>query len=174
MPGNIQRQSPENSVPSVPRQHPLMMLRDEVDRLFDSFFPSPMGRHGLFEMDPLRRMGLFGRSGDVMPDVDIKETADKLEICAELPGMDEKNVDVAVRDRVLTISGEKKSETKDEGTNYHLSERTYGRFVRSFQLPDSADEDQIAADFSKGVLTVTVPKRPGATQAEKKISVQVH
>ena len=174
MAGMMQKNAPETTTPLAAHLNPLMSLREEMDRLFDSFFPSPMGRRGMLELAPFRNVGLLGRGNEVMPDVDIRETADKLIICAELPGLDEKDVEVAVRNDVLTISGEKKSETKEESADYRLSERTYGRFVRSFQLPESADEDQIAADFSKGVLTVTVPKRPGAEQHEKKIPVQTH
>ncbi len=175
MAGNVQKHSSETAVPSAPPQHPLMSLRDEVDRLFDSFFPSMTGRRGLFELDPFRRLGGWVRSaGELAPEVDVKETDERFEITAELPGMDEKDVEVTVREGLLVISGEKKMETKEERADYHLSERSYGRFIRSFRLPETADEDSIAADFCKGVLTVIVPKTAEAQKQEKKIEVKPH
>ena len=176
MAGNIQKQSPENAVPpAAPSQHPLMALRDEVDRLFDNFFPTVAGRHGLFDMDPFRRLGGWMRpGGDLATEVDVKETDDRFEITAELPGMDEKDVEVTLREGMLTISGEKKMETREEKANYHLTERSFGRFVRTFRLPNTADEDKISAEFTKGVLHVIVPKTAAAEPHEKKIEVKPH
>lgn len=175
MAGNIQKHSPEDTTPpTTPPAHPLMSLREEVDRLFDSFFPTALGgRKGLFDLDPFRRLGGWVRpAGDLAPEVDVKETPARFEITAELPGMDEKDIDVTVRDGLLVVSGEKKMETKEEGADYHLTERTYGRFTRSFRLPEAADQDHIAASFAKGVLTVVVPKVPEAPKPEKKIDVK--
>jgi HSP20 family protein len=176
MAGNIQKHSPETAVPpAAPTQHPLLSLRDEVDRLFDSFFPTVAGRRGLFDMDPFRRLGGWVRSGgELAPEVDVKETDERFEITAELPGMDEKDVEVTLREGMLTISGEKKMETKEDKANYHLTERSYGRFVRTFRLPDTADEDGISAGFTKGVLSVIVPKTAAARAHEKKIEVKPH
>ena len=175
MAGNVQKHSPETAAPPAPPQHPLMSLRDEVDRLFDSFFPAMIGRRGLFDIDPFRRLGGWVRSGgELAPEVDVKETDERFEITAELPGMDEKDVEVTVREGLLVISGEKKMETKEERADYHLSERSYGRFLRSFRLPETADDDAISADFAKGVLTVIVPKTAEAQKQEKKIEVKPH
>jgi HSP20 family protein len=171
MAGNIQKTNQETGTP-VARSHPLMTLRDEVDRLFESFFPTA---HGMFELDPFRRAGAAFRSlGDIAPEVDVKETGDRFEITAELPGLDEKDVEVSIRDGILAISGEKKSERKEEKADYHLSERSYGSFTRAFRLPETADEEKVEAEFSKGVLTVSVPKRPEAKRQEKKIEVKAH
>ncbi len=174
MAGNIQKHSPETAVPpAAPQQHPLMALRDEVDRLFDSFFPTVAGRRGLFDMDPFRRLGGWVRSGGgLAPEVDVKETDERYEITAELPGMDEADIEVTLREGMLTISGEKKMETKEEKADYHLTERSYGRFVRTFRLPETADEDKISAGFAKGVLSVVVPKTAAAPAHEKKIEVK--
>ncbi len=176
MASNIQRQSPETGAPAVSGRGALMSLRDEVDRLFDTFFSAPFARPGgMFELDPFRRLGgVFRMDGGLNPEVDVKETGEKYEITAELPGLDEKDVEVTVREGVLAISGEKKMETKEEKADYHLTERTYGKFVRAFRLPETADTDKIAAEFSKGVLTVTVPKHEEAQKQEKKIDVKVH
>jgi HSP20 family protein len=82
-----------------------------------------------------------------------------------------KGVEVGVRDGVLSLKGEKKSERDAKKDTYHLVERSYGSFERSFQLPDSANDAQIKADFNKGVLRVVVPKRAEAVKAEKKIPI---
>ncbi|MGE5545755.1 MAG: Hsp20/alpha crystallin family protein [Solirubrobacterales bacterium] len=173
MTGKTQRNEPETATPPAVRTgHPLMTLRDEVDRLFDNFFP--MAR-GMFEVDPFRRVGAAFRSmGDIAPEVDVREMGDRIEIAAELPGVDENDVSVTVKDGVLSISGEKKSERKEEKTDYHLTERSYGSFVRSFRLPETCDDEHIAADFSKGVLTVTIPKRELPESGEKKIEIKGH
>jgi HSP20 family protein len=78
---------------------------------------------------------------------------------------------VLLRNGVLTLKGEKKSERDEKKDTYHLVERSYGRFERSFQLPDSADEGQIKAEFNRGVLRIVVPKRAEAVKAEKKIPI---
>jgi HSP20 family protein len=159
------------SSPALRTFHPLMGLRDEVDRLFENFLPSAFGR-SLLDIDPWRG-GAFRSLGDITPHMEVRELADAYEITAELPGMDEKDVTVKVQTGMLTIAGEKKAEQSEEKGEITLSERAYGSFVRAVRLPDGADADAIKADFAKGVLTVTVPKRPGGTD-EKKIEVQVH
>lgn len=168
MAGNIRKHEPE----SVPQAHPLMALREEVDRLFDNFFPTA---RGMMDVDPFRRIGTaFRAMGDIAPEMDVKETEAGIEISAELPGLDEKDVSVTVRDGVLSIAGEKRAERKEEKADYHLSERSYGSFTRSFRLPESVDDEHIAADFSKGVLIVSVPKKAEAVREEKKIEIKGH
>lgn len=159
------------SVPAPATHHPLMNLREEVDRLFDNFFPVAFGR-SLLDLDPLRQSA-FRTVGDIAPRMDVAESADRYEITAELPGVEEKDVTVKVQSGILTISGEKKSERTEENGDMHLSERSYGSFLRSVRLPDNADADGVSADYSKGVLTIAVPKRPEGKD-EKKIEVKVH
>ena len=106
------------------------------------------------------------------PAVDVAETEKAYEITAELPGMDEKNIEVKFADGLLTITGEKKEEKEEKKKDYYLSERSYGSFQRSFQVPDSVDADKIEATFKKGVLTVTLPKTAAAQKAAKKIDVK--
>jgi HSP20 family molecular chaperone IbpA len=86
-------------------------------------------------------------------------------------GMDESNIDVKFSDGTLTIKGEKKDEREEKQKDYHLSERRYGSFQRSFGVPDGVDADKIEAHFKNGVLTVTLPKRPEAQKSEKKIAI---
>ncbi len=104
-------------------------------------------------------------------DLDVRENDHELVFEAELPGMDEKDVQVSVRNGMLFLKNEKKSERDEKKDTYHLVERSYGSFERSFRLPEAADQENITADFDKGVLRVVVPKRPEAAKAEKTIPI---
>ena len=106
------------------------------------------------------------------PAVDVINKEKAYEITAELPGMDESNIDVKFSDGALTIKGEKKDEREEKKKDYYLSERRYGSFQRSFGVPDGVDADKIEAQFKNGVLTVTLPKTAEAQKSEKKISVK--
>ncbi|TIO80260.1 MAG: Hsp20/alpha crystallin family protein [Mesorhizobium sp.] len=104
--------------------------------------------------------------------MDLVEKANAYEITAELPGIDEKNIEIKLANNVLTIKGEKNEEKEEKEKDYYLSERRYGSFQRSFQLPEGVDADKIDASFAKGVLTVKLPKTAEARKAEKKITVK--
>lgn len=138
-------------------------FRTEMDRLFDRFaggFGMPtLGR--FFDVAPTVRTALTMP----VPAVDISEDDAGYKITAELPGLEEKDVEVTLTDDVLTIKGQKSAETEKQEKNLYLSERSYGAFQRAFVLPDGVDAEKIAADVAKGVLTVTVPK---AAPAQKK------
>jgi HSP20 family protein len=151
---------------------PFESLRREVDRLFEDFaggiWRSPFGRSS-FDFEPgWRSTSAMG----VVPAVDVTETDKAYEVKAELPGIDEKNVEVKVTDGVLTIKGEKQEEKEEKKKDYYLSERSFGSFQRTFQIPNGVDLDKIEANFKKGVLTVTLPKSTEAQTAEKKITVK--
>jgi HSP20 family protein len=107
-----------------------------------------------------------------VPAVDLAETDKAYTVTAELPGMDEKDIDVSINGDMLVIKGEKRQEKEEKNKNYYLSERSYGQFQRSFSLPTGIDRDKIAAEFSKGVLTLTLPKSAEAQQQQKKIEVK--
>lgn len=107
-----------------------------------------------------------------MPAVDVVEKENSFEITAELPGLDEKDVEVKLVGNSLVIKGEKRQEHKEEKDGYHLSERSFGSFQRSFALPDGVDREQIEAKFGKGVLRVSLPKHPGTGEGAKTISVK--
>jgi HSP20 family protein len=149
--------------PATRYRDPFAEMRSEMDRLFDNF----LGR------------GFFGRSGlptvqaptVAAPDVDIRENDKELVIEAEMPGLDEKDINVSLRDGVLTLKGEKKSQREEKKDTYHVMERNYGAFQRSFQLPETIDEERINASFDKGVLRIAIPKRPEAVKAERKIPI---
>ena len=101
-----------------------------------------------------------------MPSMDLSETDKEIEITAELPGLEEKDIQLNVADNVLTIRGEKKNEREETKKDYHMVERSYGSFTRSVQLPDGVNPDNIKAVIAKGVLKVTVPK-PAPSQSKK-------
>ena len=106
------------------------------------------------------------------PRIDVSQSNTEYCFSAELPGVDEKDVEVTLSDGVLTIKGEKKSETKEEKGHFLRSERHCGAFQRSFSLPSDIDEGKVQASFDKGVLTVTVAKSAKAKSATKRIEVR--
>jgi len=110
--------------------------------------------------------------GAAAPAVDVAESEKAYEITVELPGMDEKNIEVKVSNGSLTIKGEKQEEKEEKKKDYYLHERHFGSFERSFALPDGVDSNKIEAAFKKGVLTVTLPKKPEAQKPAKKIEVK--
>lgn len=152
--------------------HPFDSLRREVDRLFQDFehgsWRSPL-RGSLFDSPPLwRRQMTWGAA----PAVDILEKDGGFEVTVELPGMDEKSIEVNVANGCLTIKGEKQEEKEEKKKDYHLQERHFGSFERRFQVPEGVDASKIEANFRKGVLTVTLPKRAEAKKAEQKIAIK--
>jgi HSP20 family protein len=152
--------------------HPFESLRREVDRLFEDFdrdfWRLPM-RRSTFDLEPFWRREL---SWGVTPAVDIIEKDAAYEITADLPGMDEKSIEVKLTDGNVTIRGEKQEEKEEKKKDYFLHERHFGSFERSFAVPKDVDADKIDASFRKGVLTVTLPKKPEAQKPAKKIEVK--
>jgi HSP20 family protein len=150
---------------------PFEGLRNEIDRLFDDFgrgFWRPSHR-SFFPAAPIFQRQL---TWPTMPAVDVVETEKAYEITAELPGMDEKNIEVKVADGVLTIKGEKHEEKEQKEKDYYLQERSFGSFERSFEVPNTVETDKIEASFKKGVLTLTLPKKAEAQKPAKKIDVK--
>ena len=141
--------------------NPVFSLQRDVNRIFEDFwkrFDQPFGA--------------FGRWETGGPRTDIAETESALEVSVELPGIDQKDVDVSLTDSALTIKGEKKSEQEESKKGYHLLERSYGSFYRSIPLPSGVDTDKAAAQFKNGVLTVTLPKTEEALSRVRKIEVK--
>lgn len=135
-------------------------LHRDIDRLFDGF---------------LRNFGQgFGSlNGEAArPRTDVAETDKDYEITVELPGLEEKDIDVSVTDDVLTIKGEKKQEHEEKRKDYHLTERSFGSFFRSVALPPGVDGAKADAKFKNGVLTVTLPKTTQAQSKVKKIDIK--
>lgn len=170
--GKVVAKDEEKRPAAATENWPVTNLRREIDRLFDDFpwgswrLPSP---RSLFDVAPAWRgeMG-FGK----VPAVNVVDTEKAYEVTAELPGMDEKNVEVKLANGVLTIKGEKKEEKEEKNKDYHVSERRYGSFQRSFTVPDGVDEDKIEATFKNGVLTVSLPKTAEAQKKEKQIAIK--
>lgn len=109
-------------------------------------------------------------ASDWVPSVDIKEGKEAYEVSADVPGVDPKDIDVSLEDGVLTVKGERKAESKDEGDGYTRTERVYGSFYRRFTLPDTADADNISAKTEHGVLKLRIPKKEKLLP--KKITVE--
>jgi HSP20 family protein len=155
------------SAPSMQTWRPFASLHREIDRLFEDFnggFWRSSFRSPIFDLVPT--------SWATAPAVDFTDTEKAYELAAELPGIDEKNVEVKVANGVLTIKGEKNEEKEEKKKDYYLRERNFGSFERSFQMPDGIDGDKIEASFRKGVLTVTLPKKPEVQRATKRIDVK--
>jgi HSP20 family protein len=153
--------------PSAPPANIWDSFRTEMNDLFDRF--------GGFSFLPTRKtpgwifQAPFGLS---LPVCDFVEDEKGFKITAELPGLTEKEVDLSLAGDVLTIKGEKKEEKEEKTRNSYVSERSYGSFQRSFQLPRTADLAKIDAAFAKGVLTITLPKRPEAATETKKVEIK--
>jgi len=133
-------------------------LQREIDRVFADFsrgFPMDFSRG--FPMPDSRQL---------TPSIDVTETDKEIEITAELPGLEEKDVQINLVDNILTIKGEKKAEKEEKDKSYRLVERSYGAFVRSVELPAGVNPDAIKANIAKGVLKVSVPK-PAPAQTKK-------
>ncbi len=151
---------------------PFESLRREVDRLFEDFdrefwrFPF---RRPIFAIEPFWRREL---TWGAAPAVDVVEKEKAYEITAELPGMDEKNIEVKLAKGGVTIRGEKQEEKEEKNKDYYLHERSFGSFERRFAVPEGVDTDKIEASFRNGVLTVILPKKPEAVKPEKKIEVK--
>jgi HSP20 family protein len=104
----------------------------------------------------------------------VTEDDKAYKIAAEMPGVEEKDIDVSINEDMLVLKGEKRQEKEEKGKNTYVSERSYGSFQRAFALPEGVDRGKIAADFSKGVLTVTLPKTPESQKQQKKIEIKTH
>jgi HSP20 family protein len=142
--------------------HPFFALHREMNRMFDDVFRG----FDLASFGPYRAMDGLG-----WPQIDIDETDKEVRITAELPGLDEKDVSLEIANGVLSISGEKKTESEDKARRF--SERYYGRFERRIPLQD-IEEDKASAAFKNGVLTITVPKSAEAKSNVRRIAINRH
>jgi HSP20 family protein len=137
-------------------------MTSQMDRWFDDFFGRPL-MPSIWRRLPTDDMTLT-------PAIDVIEKDDKFIVKAELPGMDEEDIDVSATGDTLTIKGERKTESEVDECEYYLCERSYGTFMRSMVLPSSVDSEQIEAKYENGVLEVTLPKTKEAEA--KKIKVE--
>ena len=156
---------------SMQAWRPFEALRSEIDRLFEDFsirpFRSPF-RKPAFDVEPFWQ----AESWIAAPAVDFVEHDKAFELTAELPGLDEKNVEVKVAKGVLRIEGEKQEDKEEKKKDFHMRERRFGAFERALRIPEAVDTDKIEASFKNGVLTVTLPKTAEAQKPIKKIEVK--
>lgn len=141
-------------------ESPVSSLQHEMNQLFDRFFEG-------FPFEPFDWSGGFA---SFRPRIDVSETDTEVTVSAELPGVDEDDIDVSVRGDALTISGERREEKEEHDRDYYRREQLYGNFQRTIPLPNGIDTDHVSAAFKRGVLTVHLPKTEAARR--KKITVQ--
>ncbi len=164
-------QVPKPTQPSTPSTSTFPSTFPWLGTDFDQFFNRLMRSNWPFRWPEGVHEGPRAlRAFEHMPQVEVKENDKHYTVSMELPGLDEKDVKATVEGDVLTISGEKKVERTDEKTHY--SERSYGSFTRSFTLPDDADANKVSANFTKGVLTLEIPKTANAPQQGKQIEIK--
>jgi HSP20 family protein len=136
--------------------HPLDALQREMSHLLEDFW-------GGFDAPATREWGAFS------PRLDVEETDAEVRVTAELPGLDEKDVEVEIREDVLTLRGQKHAEREDKASGWR--ERSYGSFHRAVQLPSEVEAEKATAEFKKGVLTVHLPKSAKARERSRRVPV---
>jgi HSP20 family protein len=154
-----------NQLPSVFRdddRDPFLSLHREMNRLFDDVFRGFDSR-----LPAIGRFSSFGGGG--WPNVEISDSEKEIRVTAEVPGLEEKDIEVMLEDGVLTLKGEKRSETEDKDRQF--SERFYGRFERRIPLGYEVEDDKVSASFKNGVLTVALPKTERAQAKAKRIAI---
>jgi len=142
---------------------PFAAFRREMDQLFDEFFV------------PAERRSFAPRAqerGLVMPSIDVHESEQAYTVSAELPGIDQKDIQLDLRDNALTIRGEKRSERNEEDAGLRYSERSFGRFERTIPLPSEVDADRVEATCENGVLKITLPKNAKASDMTRRIEIK--
>ncbi len=144
--------------------HPLSQLHRDLDQLFDTVFKG-------FPLSPFQRDRNGYSGGLLLPQVDIREGKKQYTITAEVPGVQEHDIDLSLDDGTLVIRGEKRSEHEEKDEQYHRIERSYGSFQRMLSLPADADENTVKATFKDGVLTITIAKNPSAKRVGRKIGI---
>ena len=143
---------------------PFRDFQRQMNRLFDDFF----GGFPLAE----RETGAGWAPAAFTPRVDVSETDTEVKVSAELPGMDEKDISVELQDDVLVLRGEKKREQEEKGKNWYRREQSWGSFQRAIELPAGVDAGKAKAQFKKGVLTFTAPKRPEEQVRRKTVPIE--
>jgi HSP20 family protein len=138
---------------------PFVTFRREMDRMFDHFFDGFPGRAG-------------NGPGTMAPAIDLDETDKEMVVTAELPGVTDKDIEVSLAGDVLTIKGEKKTETEEKKGDSYYTERRYGSFARSLRLPFEVKDEQVHAKFKDGVLTVRLPKPAEIQSQVRRIDVK--
>ena len=153
-----------NSMPTRrENESPVMAIQNEMNRMFDQFFNDPFT---MLSIPSTRTMA------DFMPRIDVSESDAAMLVTAELPGMDEKDIQLSLENEALIISGEKKSDLEEKGKNFHRVERSYGSFQRVIPLVSEIQAEKVEANFKNGVLNITLPKTPAAAKQAHKIEIK--
>jgi len=140
-----------------------LSMQDEMNRMFEDFFEKPFGARSLRALEGLE---------DFTPSLDVFETEKEISIQVELPGMEEKDIDISVHNNVLTVSGKKENEEIEKGKSFYRRERSFGSFRRSVELPEEVDEDKIEATYKNGILNVVVEKPKASVSVSRRIKVK--
>lgn len=139
----------------TPRK-PMVSIFDDMDRMFSQFFSNGE---------------ILKNDTNWVPVFDVRETKENYTLTTDLPGITKKDINIKVSDGLLTVSGSRKSDTSDENDTWHYNEIRYGNFSRSFNLPETVNEEKIKANFKNGVLTLTIPKIEPIAPEVKKIAI---
>jgi HSP20 family protein len=131
-----------------------------MNRVFDRFFDD-------FRLSPFQERDLAS-----FPKIDVSESKKEVQVTAELPGLEVKDLDIRITDNLLTLRGEKKQESKREEENYYHMECVYGSFNRSIPLPGEVESEDVKAEFKNGILRITLKKKPEAQSKVKKIQIK--
>jgi HSP20 family protein len=155
--------APRGAAPVGGGDQPLQTVQSELNRVFESLLRTVPGAGAAAGVAPFMGEG---------PRIDVPETESEIVVAADLPGLDEKDVEVSLAGDLLTIKGERKTESEKRLLSYRINERTFGSFSRSIALPSGIDADAVHASFKNGVLTITVPRTQEAAQEAKRVAVK--
>jgi HSP20 family protein len=155
--------APRGATPVAGGAQPLRTLQSELNRVFDSLLRTVPGAGAAAAVAPFTGEG---------PRLDVAETETGIEVSADLPGLEEKDIEVSLGGDLLTIKGERKAEAGGRLLSYRINERVFGSFTRSVALPSGIDADAVSASFKNGVLTITIPKTQEAAQEAKRVAVK--
>jgi len=162
------RKKGEGALPIRRKDEPVQALQRRMNDLFEDFFGDFENMFGGMSLPMMRHEDKWLAES---PSFEVSETDDEFRVKAELPGMDEKDVEVSLEGDELTIRGEKKREHEERRRNYHVSEMSFGEFCRTFRLPEGVDREKAKAQFKKGVLTLTLPKTEQVKAQRKRIEI---
>ncbi len=151
----------ENSLFKSDSDHPIISMQKEMNRMFDNFSKSFFNNSSFFS----------GVSNDVTPKIDVVENDKEIKVTAELPGMEEKDIEVNFSRDTLMIKGEKKAEREEKKEDCYFMERSYGTFQRAIPVSAGVDGDKVEASFKNGVLKVTLPKTEEAQKEVRKVKI---
>ena len=142
---------------------PMLAIQNEMNRMFDQFFSDDF---------PFSTRLMAPPAMEFLPRLDISETETEFKVNAELPGMDEKDIQIRLEKDSLILSGEKKTESEEKEKTFHRIERSYGSFERVIPFDSQLDEDKVSAVFKNGVLTISLPKAGDAIRKTRQIEIK--